>query len=41
LGIIEKKLREMSDRATIIAEKWSIKTQSSEPTPVKIESKSH
>ncbi|WP_310482209.1 hypothetical protein [Chamaesiphon sp. VAR_48_metabat_403] len=23
----EKKLREMSDRATIIAEKWRIKTQ--------------
>jgi hypothetical protein len=35
----EKKLREMSDRATIIAEKWRIKTQSLEPTPVKTESK--
>jgi hypothetical protein len=30
----EQKLREMSDRATIIAEKWRIKTQSLEPTPV-------
>jgi hypothetical protein len=37
----EKKLRKMSDRATIIAEKWRIKTQSSEPTLVKIESKLH
>jgi hypothetical protein len=35
----EQKLREMSDRATIIAEKWRIKTQSLEPTPVKTESK--
>jgi hypothetical protein len=35
----EQKLREMSDRATIIAEKWRIKTQSIEPTPVKTESK--
>jgi hypothetical protein len=35
----EKKLREMSDRATIIAEKWRIKTQSLDPTPVKTESK--
>jgi hypothetical protein len=35
----EKKLREMSDRSTIIAEKWRIKTQSLEPTPVKTESK--
>ncbi|WP_309729456.1 hypothetical protein [Chamaesiphon sp. OTE_75_metabat_556] len=35
----EKKLREMSDRATIISEKWRIKTQSLEPTPVKTESK--
>ena len=26
----EKKLREMSDRATIIAEKWRIKTQAPE-----------
>jgi hypothetical protein len=35
----EQKLREMSDRATIISEKWRIKTQSLEPTPVKTESK--
>jgi hypothetical protein len=35
----EKKLREMSDRATIIAEKWRIKTQTPEPTTVKTESK--
>jgi hypothetical protein len=35
----EKKLREMSDRATIIAEKWRIKTQSPEQTIVKTESK--
>jgi hypothetical protein len=35
----EQKLREMSDRATIIAEKWRIKTQSLEPTPVNTESK--
>jgi hypothetical protein len=35
----EQELREMSDRATIIAEKWRIKTQSLEPTPVKTESK--
>jgi hypothetical protein len=35
----EKTLREMSDRATIIAEKWRIKTQSPEPTPVQTDSK--
>jgi hypothetical protein len=35
----EQKLREMSDRATIIAEKWRIKTQSPEQPPVKTESK--
>jgi hypothetical protein len=35
----EQKLREMSDQATIISEKWRIKTQSLEPTPVKTESK--
>jgi hypothetical protein len=35
----EQKLREMSDRATIIAEKWRIKTQTPEPTTVKTESK--
>jgi hypothetical protein len=27
----EKKLREMSDRATIMVEKWRVKTQSPEP----------
>jgi hypothetical protein len=35
----EKTLREMSDRATIIAEKWRIKTQAPEQTPVKTDSK--
>jgi lysyl-tRNA synthetase class II len=35
----EQKLREMSDRSTIIAEKWRLKTQSLEPIPVKTESK--
>ena len=35
----EKKLREMSDRATIIAEKWRIKTQASDQTIAKLESK--
>ena len=35
----EKKLREMSDRATIMAEKWIIKTQASDQTISKIESK--
>ncbi len=35
----EQKLREMSDRSTIIAEKWRIKTQAPEPTSVKTESK--
>jgi hypothetical protein len=34
----EKKLREMSDRATIMAEKWRIKTQAPEPKIVKTES---
>jgi hypothetical protein len=33
----EKKLREMSDRATIIAEKWRIKTQAPAPMSVKID----
>lgn len=37
----EKKLRDMSDRATIIAEKWRIKTQATEQPIVKTESKSH
>jgi hypothetical protein len=31
----EKKLREMSDRATIVAEKWRLKTQSLEQSIVK------
>jgi hypothetical protein len=35
----EKKLREMSDRAIIIAEKWRIKTQAPEQPIVKTESK--
>jgi hypothetical protein len=35
----EQKLREMSDRSTIIAEKWRIKTQSPEQMLVKTESK--
>ena len=35
----EQKLREMSDRATIIAEKWRIKTQTPEQQIVKPESK--
>ena len=35
----EKKLREMSDRATIIAEKWRIKTQASDQKISKPESK--
>jgi hypothetical protein len=35
----EKKLREMSDRATIIAEKWRIKTQAPEQRIAKPESK--
>ncbi len=35
----EKKLREMSDRATIIAEKWRIKTQTPEQPIFKLESK--
>jgi hypothetical protein len=35
----EKTLREMSDQATIIAEKWRIKTQAPEQTSVKTESK--
>jgi hypothetical protein len=35
----EQKLREMSDRATIMAEKWRIKTQAPEPTIIKTESK--
>lgn len=35
----EQKLREMSDRATIVAEKWRIKTQVPEQPPVKTESK--
>jgi hypothetical protein len=35
----EKTLKEMSDRATIIAEKWRIKTHAPEQTPVKTESK--
>jgi hypothetical protein len=35
----EQKLREMSDRSTILAEKWRIKTQSPEQMPVKTESK--
>jgi hypothetical protein len=32
----EKKLREMSGRSTIIAEKWIIKTQAPKQIPVKI-----
>ena len=35
----EKKLREMSDRSTIIAEKWRIKTQAPEQAISKPESK--
>jgi hypothetical protein len=35
----EQKLREMSDRATIIAEKWRIKTHAPAPMPVKIKEK--
>jgi hypothetical protein len=35
----EQKLQKMSDRATIIAEKWRIKTQSPEQPIVKTESK--
>ena len=35
----EKKLREMSDGATIMAEKWRIKTQASDQTIAKLESK--
>ena len=35
----EKKLREMSVRATIIAEKWRIKTQAPEQPISKLESK--
>jgi hypothetical protein len=35
----EKKFREMSDRATIIAEKWRIKTQAPQQTISKSESK--
>jgi hypothetical protein len=35
----KQKLREMSDRATIIAEKWRIKTQAPEQIPAKPESK--
>ena len=35
----EKKLREMSDLATIIAEKWSVKTQAPEQAISKPESK--
>ena len=35
----EKKLREMSDRATIMAEKWRIKTQASDQMIAKLESK--
>jgi hypothetical protein len=34
----EQKLREMSDRATIIAEKWRIKTQDLEQPIVRTES---
>jgi hypothetical protein len=37
----EQKLREMRDRATIIAEKWRVKTQATEQPIVKTESKSH
>jgi hypothetical protein len=35
----ERKFREMSDRATIIAEKWRIKTQAPQQTISKSESK--
>jgi hypothetical protein len=34
----EQKLREMSDRATIMAEKWRIKTQTLEQPIPKLES---
>jgi hypothetical protein len=35
----EQEIREMSDRVTIIAEKWRVKTHAPEQTPVKTESK--